>query len=448
MQKRVAVIGAGPSGLAQLRAFQSAAAKGADIPEVVCFEKQDNWGGLWNYTWRTGLDEYGEPVHGSMYRYLWSNGPKEGLEFSDYSFEAHFGRQIASYPPRAVMLDYIEGRVNKANVRPWIRFRTPVRNVHYDESTQLFDVTVHDLVNNRVYTEQFDFVVVANGHFSTPNVPSFPGFEDFPGRVLHAHDFRDAVEFVDKDVLIIGTSYSAEDIGSQCWKYGCKSVTVSHRTSPMGYDWPDNWEEKPLLQKLEGKVAHFKDGSTKEIDAVILCTGYLHHFPFLPDSLRLQTNNRLWPRNLYRGVVWEANPKLFYLGMQDQWYTFNMFDAQAWFARDIMLGRIAVPDAPSMQSDGQAWADREAALADSHEAIEYQGAYVQSLVDLTDYPDFDIKGMNEAFFAWKQHKVENIMGFRDNSYKSLITGTMAPPHHTPWKDALDDSMQTYLRPKR
>jgi len=50
MGKRVAVIGAGPSGLAQLRAFQSAAKAGADIPEVVCFEKQDNWGGLWNYT--------------------------------------------------------------------------------------------------------------------------------------------------------------------------------------------------------------------------------------------------------------------------------------------------------------------------------------------------------------------------------------------------------------
>jgi trimethylamine monooxygenase len=74
---RVAVIGAGPSGLAQLRAFQSAAHKGAKIPEVVCFERQEEWGGLWNYTWRTGLDEYGEPVHSSMYRYLWSNGPKE-----------------------------------------------------------------------------------------------------------------------------------------------------------------------------------------------------------------------------------------------------------------------------------------------------------------------------------------------------------------------------------
>ena len=110
---RVAVIGAGPSGLAQLRAFQSAAQKGAEIPEVVCYEKQSDWGGLWNYTWRTGLDEYGEPVHGSMYRYLWSNGPKECLEFADYSFEEHFGKPIASYPPRAVLWDYIKGRVEK-----------------------------------------------------------------------------------------------------------------------------------------------------------------------------------------------------------------------------------------------------------------------------------------------------------------------------------------------
>ena len=52
-KKRVAVIGAGPSGLAQLRAFQSAASNGVDIPDVVCFEKQENWGGLWLYNWRT-----------------------------------------------------------------------------------------------------------------------------------------------------------------------------------------------------------------------------------------------------------------------------------------------------------------------------------------------------------------------------------------------------------
>ena len=43
-KERIAIIGAGPSGLAQLRAFQSAAAKGADIPDIVCFEKQARLG--------------------------------------------------------------------------------------------------------------------------------------------------------------------------------------------------------------------------------------------------------------------------------------------------------------------------------------------------------------------------------------------------------------------
>ncbi|MFZ1726528.1 MAG: NAD(P)/FAD-dependent oxidoreductase [Albidovulum sp.] len=446
MTKRVAIIGAGPSGLAQLRAFQSAAAKGEEIPEIVCYEKQANWGGLWNYTWRTGVDQYGEPVHGSMYRYLWSNGPKEGLEFADYSFEEHFGKQIASYPPRAVLFDYIEGRVKKADVRKWIRFETVIRHVAHDAKTGKFTVTAHNLPEDHVYDEVFDNVIVASGHFSTPNVPEFDGFSGFNGRVLHAHDFRDAMEFAGKDILIIGTSYSAEDIGSQCWKYGCNSVTVSHRTAPMGFNWPDNWKEVPLLTGVKGNTATFKDGSTAKVDAIILCTGYKHHFPFLPDDLRLRTANRLATADLYKGVAYVHNPALFYLGMQDQWFTFNMFDAQAWWVRDAIMGKIAVPsDKATLVADVDARVKAEDAGEDSYDAIRYQGDYVKELIAETDYPSFDVDGANEAFFKWKKHKVENIMGFRNNSYKSVITGTMAPAHHTPWKDALDDSMESYLQ---
>ena len=29
--------------------------------------------------------------------------------------------------------------------------------------------------------------------------------------------------------------------------------------------------------------------------------------------------------------------------MQDQWFTFNMFDAQAWYIRDVILGKIELP---------------------------------------------------------------------------------------------------------
>jgi trimethylamine monooxygenase len=444
MSKRVAIIGAGPSGLAQLRAFQSAKDKGADIPEIVCFENQSDWGGLWNYTWRTGLDEHGEPVHGSMYRYLWSNGPKEGLEFADYSFDEHFGKPIASYPPRAVLYDYIEGRVKKSGVRDLIRFNSAVRHVIYDDDSGLFTLTVKDHVKDAEYNEQFDHVVVASGHFSTPNVPEFEGFQSFNGRILHAHDFRDALEYKDKDILIIGTSYSAEDIGSQCWKYGCKSVTVSHRTAPMGYNWPDNWKEVPLLEKVEKNTATFIDGSTAEVDAIILCTGYLHHFPFMAEDLKLKTNNRLYPADLYNGVAWAANPKLMYLGMQDQWYTFNMFDAQAWYARDVILGRLDVPPEEEMQADIARCREEEDNLPDDYACIEFQGAYTLHLMEMTDYPDFDITDANQAFFGWKKHKKENIMTFRDNGYKSALSGEMAPAHHTAWKDAMDDSMESYL----
>lgn len=446
MKKRVAVIGAGPSGLAQLRAFQSAKAKGAEIPEIVCFEKQSNWGGLWNYTWRTGLDENGEPVHGSMYRYLWSNGPKEGLEFADYSFEEHFGKQIASYPPRAVLFDYIEGRVNKAGVRDWIRFSTPVRFVRHNADTGMFTVTVHDMNNDHVYEEEFDNVIVASGHFSVPNVPEYPGFDKFNGRLLHAHDFRDAREFSGKDILILGSSYSAEDIGSQCWKYGAKSITVAYRNAPMGFNWPDNWKEVPKLDHVDEDTAYFADGTSRKVDAIILCTGYKHHFPFLPDDLRLKTKNRLATADLYKGVVWVNNPKLFFLGMQDQWFTFNMFDAQAWWVRDAIMGRIAIPsDKAVLLKDVEDRVAGEDAGQDAHDAIHYQGDYVKELIAETDYPSFDVDGACEAFFEWKDHKKKDIMGFRNNAYKSVITGTMAPVHHTPWKDALEDSMESYLR---
>ena len=40
------------------------------------------------------------------------------------------------------------------------------------------------------FVQVFDYVICATGHFSVPNVPHFPGFESFEGRVLHAHDFR------------------------------------------------------------------------------------------------------------------------------------------------------------------------------------------------------------------------------------------------------------------
>ena len=110
------------------------------------------------------------------------------MEFADYSFEEHFGKPIASYPPRAVLLNYIEGRVNKAEVRDFIQFNTIVRDVR--SVGDGVEVTVRDCRIDREKTEFFDHVVVASGHFSVPNVLHYDGFEQYNGRIQHAHDFR------------------------------------------------------------------------------------------------------------------------------------------------------------------------------------------------------------------------------------------------------------------
>ena len=45
-----------------------------------------------------------------MYRNLWSNSPKEGsLEYPDYTYEEHFGKELPSHIPRTLLRDYLEG---------------------------------------------------------------------------------------------------------------------------------------------------------------------------------------------------------------------------------------------------------------------------------------------------------------------------------------------------
>ena len=325
-----------------------------------------------------------------MYRYLWSNGPKECLEFADYSFEEHFGRPIPSYPPRAVLHDYIKGRIDRSGVTHHIQLNMAVRWVTYDDETAKFSVAVKDLTTDEVTTSEFDYVVVACGHYSTPIAPEFPGLSKFLGRTLHSHDFRSADEFAGRDVLCIGSSYSAEDIGIQCYKYGAKSVTFSWRTKPMGFKWPEQLEEVPLLERVEGKTCYFKNGYSKDFDAIILCTGYSNHFPFMEDSLRLKSRNRLYPPNIYKGIFWWRNPKALYVGMQDQYYTFNMFDAQAWYARDVVLGRIQLPSPGAMAEDMAKWIADEEAVKDAFEAIDFQTEYVRDLLGPTDYPRLDV----------------------------------------------------------
>ena len=131
--------------------------------------------------------------------------------------------------------------------------------------------------------------------------------------------------------------------------------------------------------------------------------------------------------------------------MQDQFYTFNMFDVQAWYARDYMMGKIDLPNKDEMLKNNQDWKDREEKLETDEDMIWFQGDYTKELMEATDYPTFDIEGVNNLFMEWEHDKHNDIMGYRNKSYKSLMTGNTAPAHHTPWLDELDDSYDSYMK---
>merc|ERR1711936_627359 len=97
---------------------------------------------------------------------------------------------------------------------------------------------------------------------------------------------------------------------------GAKNVICTWRSRPLGFAWPKEIQERPLLQRLEGKTAHFKDGTSAEVDVIMMCTGYLHKYDFLREDLRLKSKNVFYPPNLYKGIVWQegGNNKLLLRG--------------------------------------------------------------------------------------------------------------------------------------
>jgi len=65
------------------------------------------------------------------------------------------------------------------------------RNVQFLENVSKFEVRYTDMARNKDTIEQFDYVVVATGHYSYPNLPDFKGIELFKGKIAHCHELKE-----------------------------------------------------------------------------------------------------------------------------------------------------------------------------------------------------------------------------------------------------------------
>lgn len=63
--------------------------------------------------------------------------------------------------------------------------------------------------------EEYDAVVVCNGHYADPRVPRYPGQEQWGGQQMHSHNYRAPDPFKGAKVVVVGVSASGEDISRE-----------------------------------------------------------------------------------------------------------------------------------------------------------------------------------------------------------------------------------------
>ena len=79
---------------------------------------------------------------------------------------------------------------------------------------------------------QADAVVIASGQYNRPRIPAWPGVETFPGKLLHAADYRTGRAFAGKRVLVIGIGNTGAEIAADLVEQGAAGVTIAVRSSP------------------------------------------------------------------------------------------------------------------------------------------------------------------------------------------------------------------------
>lgn len=67
--------------------------------------------------------------------------------------------------------------------------------------------------NGNVRVEQFDGVLVCTGHHAKPQWPNkWPGQDNFKGKIIHSHDYKEPKGYEDKVVVAVGIGNSGGDV--------------------------------------------------------------------------------------------------------------------------------------------------------------------------------------------------------------------------------------------
>ncbi|MFK0169215.1 flavin-containing monooxygenase [Streptomyces sp. NPDC090306] len=75
-------------------------------------------------------------------------------------------------------------------------------------------------------------VVVATGTNHTPALPDWPGADGYPGKLLHASEYRNPAPYAGQDVLVVGVGNTGAEIAVDLVEGGASRVRLAVRTAP------------------------------------------------------------------------------------------------------------------------------------------------------------------------------------------------------------------------
>jgi len=351
----VAVIGAGTAGLAAARVFS----QDPNIREVKVFECREDIGGQWLYNPCNDADTPEDDLHKqlygaaqcSMYEDLYCNMPSQVMNFLTLD-----GSFTKTYCHRREVFNYLKEYAQHYDLDRLIAFNTAVTLVE-PISDEEFRVTTRDKHGSEA-TEVFNRVAVCKGNFSVPYVPSIEGAETFTGRISKYKDFKifNPEEFEGKVVVVIGGGLSSGDaLQSLLVKCSSSKVlltankmcwfdTVSSSPSLVPYAEQLRLVCKPSIKAIHDNEVEFVDGSRVAADEIILCTGYIHKFPFLPHQL--VSDEGRYVENLYKGIIDIQHPRIAHIGL----YKGSAMPRVELAAKFVLKQWLGTPDVENMRA--------------------------------------------------------------------------------------------------
>ncbi|EXJ62031.1 hypothetical protein A1O7_02464 [Cladophialophora yegresii CBS 114405] len=446
--KRVAVIGAGISGVCAAAHLLKAGL------EVVAFERSSIAGGVWHFDERVAHDpspypsevpsrgDY-EPIPVAAYR----TPPPEDEDIDELEIihappgPCYAGLKnnvstremkvsLASWPAgtadfvtQNVLEEYIQGIAEQQGVNAVTHYRTRVEEVRKHEGRWLVRTTRLQKTATpgwrlveRHWT--FDAVVVASGHYHMARIPDYPGLSEwkraYPDRVWHSKRYRSPQICRDQNVLLLGAGVSAADIARE-------SVGVARHIyqSARGglFDLPASFLPEGITRvgairsfELEASQRGIRDESSEpiagkvvlengetlcDIHSVILCTGYITSYPFLPHLHRddisagqanqpvLVTAEGNMNHNLHKDMFYIEDPSLIFIGVPYHIATFSLFEFQGQVAERVLSGKAQLPRYDEMRREYDEKARTKGLGREFHrfKAPGAEEAYVKDLVD-------------------------------------------------------------------